>query len=46
MVEVTLLVTIIGFAGLFMERMFAYLGKIKKSKCCNNEIEMKQEKEE
>ncbi len=38
--EPTLIVAIIGFAGLFVERIFTWASRIKKSKCCSAEIEM------
>jgi hypothetical protein len=42
----TLIVAIIGFAGLFLERLFSWARHIKKSKCCNAEIEMDSDSKE
>ena len=44
--EPTLIIAIIGLSTLVVERLFAHLSKIKKSRCCGNtEIEMSSESE-
>jgi hypothetical protein len=41
----TLLISIIGFGTLFIERLFTHLNRIRKSKCLGGEIEFTDNKQ-
>jgi hypothetical protein len=41
--DINTIIIIVGFSSMFVERVFTWMNRIKKSKCLGAEVEMKED---